>query len=119
MVLLCVASVGNVYPISRSDYDSKDQYYTTEGIPYATYSNFFDDRNRNGMALMPGFDAHWFTIHQPVLNDVTDCQCYVPDKFPPSYDEVVVKEEKQFLPIAIVRLKERKSNRENVQVLNH
>ena len=50
-----------------------------------------------GAALKPGFDAHWFCVTQPKRDSTTDVECYVPedDRFPPCYDEIVVKEEKQ------------------------
>ena len=39
---------------------------------------------------------------------MNDVQCYVPgdDRFPPCYDELVVKEEKQVLPIAVIHIGE-------------
>ena len=40
---------------------------------------------------------------------MNDVECYVPDNnyFSPCYDELVVKEEKQFLPIAVIHIGER------------
>ena len=42
---------------------------------------------------------------QPDEGSAVNVECYVPgdERFPPCYDEIVVKEEKQVLPIAIVR----------------
>ena len=55
--------------------------------------------------MKPGFDAHWFCVTQPTRGSITDVECYVlgDDRFKPCYDEIVVKEEKQVLPLAIVR----------------
>ena len=55
--------------------------------------------------MKPGFDAHWFCVTQPTPGSIKDVECYVlgDDRFKPCYDEIVVKEEKQVLPIAIVR----------------
>ena len=58
--------------------------------------------------MKPGFDAHWFCVTQPTRGSITDVECYVlgDDKFKPCYDEIVVKEEKQVLPIAVVHFTE-------------
>ena len=47
-------------------------------------------------------------VTQPDRNTLNDVECYVPgdDRFPPCYDELVVKEEKQVLPIAVIHIGE-------------
>ena len=58
------------------------------------------------MALKSGFDAHWFCVAQPHRDSIVDVECYVPDddRFPPCYDELVVKEQNQFLPMAVIHI---------------
>ena len=80
-------------------YDSL--YYYGEGdARRAAHSRFFDKKGE-GMALKSGFDAHWFCVTQPDRNNLNDVECYVPgnDDFPPCYDELVVKEQNQVLPL--------------------
>jgi hypothetical protein len=104
-MVLCAVAVGNVYPISRCDYESPydAQYYKEGGRRTAAHSKFYDGTNQSGFALKPRYDAHWFTVHAP-RHDTVDAECYMPgdDRFPACFDEVVVKEEKQVLPIAIL-----------------
>ena len=106
VMVLCCCAVGNVYPISRAtDYkapNDKEYYGAGRGAPH---SKFYDGTNKSGFALKPGYDAHWFCVSQPRRGSIVDVECYIPDdeRFPPCYDEIVVKEEKQVLPIAIVR----------------
>jgi len=88
VVLLCLVTVGLTYPISRkTDYD-----------PNSTISKFhymYPNQVRNDKALMPGYDSHYICIskrtgYQSVTVDDAD------------YDELVLKEETQILPLAIV-----------------
>ena len=93
-MILCCCAAGNIYPISRAkDYKAPHdtEYYAPRG---AAHSVFFAGQ---GAALKPGFDAHWFCVTQPQRDSTADVECYVPedDRFPPCYDEIVVKEEKQ------------------------
>jgi hypothetical protein len=117
-MLLCAVAVGNVYPISRSDYrkpHDREYYHTTAkdkagGSSFydAAHSNFYDFANKSGMALKPGYDAHWFTVHCPgrSAGSSIGSECYLGASFPPQYDEVVCKEEKQVLPLAFLRFTE-------------
>ena len=98
VMVLCCCAVGNVYPISRAtDYKPPHEveYYGTGRK--APHSKFYDGTNKSGFALKPGYDAHWFCVAQPKRGSIVDVECYVPgdERFPPCYDELVVKEEKQ------------------------
>ena len=58
--------------------------------------------------MKSGFDAHWFCVAQPHRGSIADVECYVPDddRFPPCYDELVVKEQNQLLPMAVIHMGE-------------
>ena len=103
VMILCCCAASNIYPISRKkDYEKPydEEYYDDRG---AAHSSFYKE---GGVALKPGFDAHWFCVAQPERESIADVQCYIPEdnRFPPCYDELVVKEEKQVLPIAVVHI---------------
>lgn len=94
-MVLCVCAVGNVYPISRSA-----DYAMPCDTVFHGHSKFYSG---TGAALKPGYDAHWFCVHQPEEGSLANVECYLDPSHPAHYDEVVVKEEKQVLPIAVVR----------------
>jgi hypothetical protein len=113
VIILCCCVASNIYPISRNmDYEKPYDSVYYDGDGRAAHSRFhdkgFDDKEGGGMALKPGFDAHWFCVTQPDRNTLNDVECYVPgdDRFPPCYDELVVKEGKQVLPIAVIHIGE-------------
>ena len=111
VMILCCCAASNIYPISRAkDYKApyNKEYYGDRG---AAHSCFFAGE---GAALKPGFDAHWFCVTQPEEGSIVDVECYVPDddSYRPCYDELVVKEEKQVLPIAIIRFGRSKDRRD-------
>ena len=61
-----------------------------------------NDQTGSGKALKPGFDSHLFSITQP--SDFSNLSCYgVMHDNEPDFDEMCVKEEKQVLPLALVR----------------
>ena len=109
VIILCCCAASNIYPISRrSDYEKPHdlEYYGPRG---AAHSRFYDTKNEHeggGMALKSGFDAHWFCVAQPHQDSIVDVECYVPSdgRFPPCYDELVVKEQNQVLPIAVIHI---------------
>ena len=109
VLILCCCVASSIYPISRSmDYEKPydSLYYYGEGdARRAAHSRFFDEEG-GGMALKAGFDAHWFCVTQPEPDTLRNVECYVPgdDRFPPCYDELVVKEQNQVLPIAVVHI---------------
>ena len=92
-------SHGQGYLIQRKSDHSSDVMYVV-ARPW-TASDLFHPATCSaagqGAALKPGFDAHWFCVTQPQRDSTADVECYVPedDRFPPCYDEIVVKEEKQ------------------------
>jgi len=80
-------AVGNVYPITRSDYGSN-----------ASHSDFYD--SENGLSLKPCFDSHCCCVRAAdsyqASTKLDDLACV---------DELVVKEAQQVLPRYIVYFK--------------
>ena len=94
VMLVCWVAVGQTYPDSRAtDY--------LGGAPYEAHSCFYDEGG-NGLALKSKFDSHLFCVTQPT--DFSNAECYgAMPGVEPDFDELVVKEERQVLPLAVVR----------------
>jgi len=95
-LLLCWVAVGNVYPISKSDYG--------RNLPF---SNFY--HQDNGLALNPGFDSHCACVSRDdkllqAAKFNNDTEKF--DQDPKTLvDEIVVKESSQILPYCRVYYK--------------
>merc|ERR1712183_812090 len=102
VLFLCSVVVGNVYIISReTDYTD-----TVDGDTRPTIFNKYDYRypdgvEKAGRALKAGFDAHYACVseklhyHVPACGRTDSIDC----------DELVVKDEKQIMPICKVYFK--------------
>jgi len=90
-VLLCWNVVGNLYPVTR-----KHDYVETK-----SFSNFYDESN--GKLLRPGFDAHFVTVSKQCGYQAVHGLAKEGNIF--QFDELVVAEEAQILPWAIVYFK--------------
>jgi actin-related protein 3 len=109
VALLCLVSIGNAYPISRTtDYVQKDDYSALSVSKYhyahpvpagATIDFLLDHKNRQDKVLKAGFDAHFASI-----STLHSFQAVGPDTNH-DYDEIVLKEERQVLPVAKVYFK--------------
>jgi len=91
VVLLCLATVGLTYVISR-----KTDYPNNSSLSKFHYK--YPNGERNDKALEAGFDSHYVCVsrqngYQAVRAEDAD------------YDELVLKEEAQVLPLAIVYFK--------------
>ena len=125
VLIICCCVVGNVYPLSRrGDYRTPfDKEYFKRGgsiIREAGHSMYWGGRPEGqtwskydqGIALKPSYDAHWFTVTQPTAGSIENVECFmwddskndVDESFPPCYDELIVKDANQMLPMAIVHL---------------
>ena len=118
VLIICCCVVGNVYPLSRrGDYRPPfDKQYFKSGGP-AGHSMYWGGipmppKYDQGIALKPSYDAHWFTVTQPTAGSIENVECFmwddskndVDESFPPCYDELIVKDANQMLPMAIVHL---------------
>jgi hypothetical protein len=105
VALLCLVSIGNAYPISReTDYVNKadinsalsvSKYHYAHPIPAGATLDFLQNHeNRQDKVLKAGFDAHFASI------SVSHNFQAVGPNIKHDYDEIVLKEERQVLPIA-------------------
>jgi len=99
-VLLCLAAVSNVYPITRAN------DYPPDSRVSVFHCNFSEDSAvpidaRRDKALKPGFDAHVVAISESSKYQAA----MEGDRA--VWDELVVDQERQLLPIAIVYFRPR------------
>jgi hypothetical protein len=106
VMLLCVVVLGNVYPLSReADYDRPDDFGRRSvskfhcAHPVPGVGPDADLAKRDDKALKPGFDGHFVSISvnrnyqaTPLGEDI-------------DFDELVVKEDAQVLPLCKVYFK--------------
>ena len=105
-MVLCIVVVANTYPVSRrSDYvhphlqipGSVSVFHYNHPIPFDPQTQTFNSRQaqRSDKGLMAGFDSHFVSVSQKNQMQAVDTRDY-------DFDEVVVKEKQQVLPIAVV-----------------
>ena len=112
VVLLCLVLAGNTYPVSRrTDYRYPDNFqggsvscfHYQHPVPYDEVTNSFDMRaaelQKADKGLKAGFDSHFVSVSVKDRYHAVD---------PPTnydYDEIVLKEAAQVLPIAVVHFR--------------
>lgn len=114
-VLLCVCHVGNTYPISRrTDYPHPDKFqggsvscfHFQHPVPYDEATGQFDTRAANLLksdkGMKAGFDSHYISISEKEGYQAVDSAAEY------DFDEVVLKEASQVLPIAAVYFRDAK-----------
>ena len=111
-VLLQLVLTGNTYPISRqTDYEHPDKiiggsvscFHFQHPVPYDPETGKFDTRTANlhksDKGMKAGFDSHFVSVSKKMQYQATDSAVGY------DYDEIVVKEAAQVLPLAIVKFK--------------
>jgi len=99
-VLLCLAAVSNVYPVTRTNDYPPGSRVSVFHCNYPESSQF--ERARKDKALKAGFDAHFIAVS--ALRDYEAAMEGDSDV----WDELVVAQERQILPLAIVYFRFRK-----------
>mmetsp|Transcript_9267 Transcript_9267/g.19942 ORF Transcript_9267/g.19942 Transcript_9267/m.19942 type:complete len:188 (+) Transcript_9267:523-1086(+) len=97
-VLLCLAAVSNVYPVTRThDYHAGSRM----SVFHCNYPEGSAVATRKDKALKAGFDGHMVAI-----SEERDFEAAMPaDRG--VWDELVVEQERQLLPLAIVNVRPR------------
>ena len=109
VVLLCLTVVGNTYPISRkTDYAHPDKFvggsvscfHYQHPVPFDPTTGIFDTRkathHKSDKGMKAGFDSHFVSVARHTQYQAVDSMTEY------DYDELVVKEAAQILPIAAV-----------------
>ena len=109
VVMLCLTVTGNTYPISRkTDYPHPDKFvggsiscfHYQHPVPYDPVTGVFDTRkaelSKSDKGMKAGFDSHFVSVSRRAQYQAVDSRKEY------DYDELVLKEAAQILPIAAV-----------------